>query len=214
MATVRINARIADAIVQRAIHKTQLLVQANDKSISFPYDGDTFYDMLFAPWRAHMDALPSAFFHTYTTIDVVNAGSISTPFKRLHIAPSKFPLSAPLGSDFVIRQAYRGSVDVVLLHSDRWQQIITDVSDWKARHDRLIEGRDKLVRGVKDVLTKHSNLNAAVKTWPALWDLIPENIQDEMRTEKPKGQRAQAERPQLSADLDQMTGILAASKFV
>ena len=66
---------------------------------------------------------------------------------------------------------------------------------------------------VKKVLETFSTLAPALKMWPALWELLPEDAKDRHREvrEKPAATAAKSSAPEV--DLDRLTAITAARRM-
>jgi hypothetical protein len=212
MGTVRISADLKRVVVANAMATYLKRLNMAQGNLKFPYDGPTFYSMLFGEWEKQMEELPKGFFPVRNSIVVRNVSGIVPPTLALSCGMKRFPYDMPsAGRDFVLSMAMRECASVTLLPSERWEPIIKAVHDWKQQHDNLVAERDAFVLGVTKVLDAHATLGAAVKTWPALWELVPENVKERQRSAtKPEKKEAAP----LDIDVDRMTAAVAMSKIL
>jgi hypothetical protein len=62
---------------------------------------------------------------------------------------------------------------------------------------------------VKEVCNTYSTLAPALKAWPPLWDLIPEDVKDKHREIKERIKNEAV----LSVDIGKLTALSTAAKF-
>ena len=213
MGTVRISADLKQHIIRMAALTYIKRIEIAERSLKFPFDGPTLYSMLFGEWEKQMEALPKGFFPVRNAIVIRNVGGIVPPTFTFSCGAKRFPYDMPsTGRDFILSMAHREHASVTLLPSERWEPTIKAVHDWKQQHDNIIAERDAFVLGVTKVLDAHATLGAAVKTWPALWELVPENVKERQRsTAKPEKKKETAP---LDIDVDRMTAAVAMSKIL
>lgn len=217
MATVRITNGLRTHIIiaAKSIHAPK--IQNAQYGVKFPYTGDEFYAMLMDPWQAQIEALPSQFFNMVTKIRIRSVGGVTTADWAVNMSPRRFPKKFPDGHD--VEVAYYVSNDptvivVLKTHAGRWVPLAEKAKELKENYDRALIEADTFVTGVETILDSHSTLNAAVKAWPALWELVPEPAKDAMRSKANAAARAANSKPAVKVDTDRMTAIMAASKIL
>lgn len=212
MGTVRIGVDLKKHIVANAMATYLKRLNMAQNNLKFPYDGPTFYSMLFGEWEKQMEELPKGFFPVRSVIQIRNVGGIVPPSLTLNCGAKRFPYDMPsTGRDFILSMSMREYAFITLLPSERWESIIKAVHDWKQQHDNLVAERDAFIIGVTKVLDAHATLGAAVKTWPALWELVPETVKERQRsTTKPEKKEAAP----LDIDVDRLTAAVAMSKIL
>lgn len=212
MGTVRIGADLKKHITHMATLAYFKRIEIAERSLKFPFDGPTLYSMLFGEWEKQMEELPNGFFPVRDAIQIRSVGGITPPPFTFSCGMKRFPFNLPSnGRDFVLGMAFHMHASVSLLPSERWEPIIKAVHDWKQQHDNIIAERDTFIMGVNRVLDAHATLGAAVKTWPALWELVPENVKERQRsTTKPEKKEATP----LDIDVDRLTAAVAMSKIL
>lgn len=220
MAVVRMSNELQINIITNATKLYKKREKAVTDSFVLPFNGVQLYDELFKPWRTHMDALPPEFFIEAGSMYVRKIGYIYVPENNLPLGMSyKFPRSLPYGCDFQIVSSYHSGNDgyvVVNLQPEpggngRWDKLIADAYTWKRDHDKVISERDKFVTSVREVIGAHTTLNAALKTWPALWELVPDEAKDRVRRTT---ERSKADVKVVDVDINKLTATVAASKML
>lgn len=213
MGTVRIGVDLKQHIIRMATLTYFKRIEIAERSLKFPFDGPTLYSMLFGEWEKQMEALPNGFLPLRPAIQIRNVGGVVPPPFTFSCGVKRFPFNLPsAGRDFVLSMSFTEYASVTLLPSERWEPTIKAVHDWKQQHDNIIAERDAFIIGVTKVLDAHATLGAAVKTWPALWELVPENVKERQRsTTKPEKKKEAAP---LDIDVDRMTAVVAMSKIL
>jgi len=96
----------------------------------------------------------------------------------------------------------------------RWDNIKKEYSEYCLKIHKLEAEQTVFVNGVNDVISAYSTLAPALKAWPALWDLVPEDKKDKhreivVRTKASDTARNLAE----EVDLSKLTGQVTANKL-
>lgn len=216
MAIVRLSQQLKIQISNIAMNVYAKRIEDAHKAFVFPYDGPTLYDMILGEWSDRMLALPMAFFTMRTSIAIRRIGDIapSSDDSMLPLAKAMpFPRAFPTGHDVMLTDLDRRDYALItLLPSPRWDPLIAMAQAWKDNYDAVYKQGSDFSLSVMKVLDAHSSLNAAVKTWPALWELIPDEYKNRMREASPREKKS----ANVAADVDinQLTGIIAASKIL
>lgn len=221
MAVVRMSNELQREIIGRASSIYSKRLDASAASFTLPFTGVQLYDELFKPWRTHMNALPYEFFFEAGSISIRKIGHIYVPANNLPLGASyKFPRGLPKGCDFDLSSSFSTSsgggyaiVNLLTEHggSGRWDKLIADAATWKMDHDKVISERDKFVTSVREVIDAHTTLNAALKTWPALWELVPDEAKGRVRRST---ERSKADAKVVDVDINKLTATVAASKIL
>lgn len=212
MGTVRLGTDLKRAIISTAKNTFTKRIQATENNFKFPFDGAALYSMLFGEWEKKMEELPAGFFPIRQSIHIRSVGGIAPPSGMLTCGPRRFPYDpGSRGHDFVLSMSFREHASVTLMPSERWEPVIQAVHEWKRQHDAAVADRDAFVAGVNKVIEAHATLGAAVKTWPALWELVPEDVKERQRSTT-KAEKKDA--AVLDIDVDRMTAAIAMSKIL
>lgn len=218
MPTVRMTKDITKSAVNRAVSVFNKRFNDMSSAVQFPYSPQGFYSLLVDPYEQQIAALPSSFFIVKNSIEIRSVAGISAvPFRPIDCGAKPFPLAMPKASDviFTANSPFnRNSMQVTILASERWEPLAKIVLDWKTQHDALVVERDEFVRGVNIIMSAHSTVNAAVKAWPALWELLSDDVKVRMRGDGKTAQTPTREKTPVSVDIDRMTAAVALSKIL
>lgn len=215
MTTVRISQQLKFGIISMAkmVYEDRLKVAGSPHIL--PYDAVSFYDMLVEPWRAQIDALPHEFFSSITGIKVMNTGVAG----RLDVEVLKLPHSMAFPKQFpssydvyVSPGIYTYEVRITLRDSPRWQPVLHTFREREGRHSLLTAERDAFVGDIRALLAAHSTINAAVKTCPALRELLPSSVKAELDAPMAVSRRKSASAG--PTNISRITAVLAAKKIL
>jgi hypothetical protein len=217
MAVVRTSRELVHSVLIQAANTYTKRIDTVQDSFSFPYTGHQLYNTLFAPWLDNMRALPDEFFYVRDKIDVRKIGYINMAMPVLPIGtPRKFPKEVPLEEDFFMALSFGGhstSAVVELKDSNRWRPLFDAAVQWRQDLDAVISEKDQFVASVRKVLSAHNTINAALKAWPALWELLPDATKDRIRTPVSRS-KSDSKNVDLGVDVNKLTAIVAASKIL
>jgi len=100
-----------------------------------------------------------------------------------------------------------GSAD---FNDTRWDWLKPEFKEYNRKIFEQESKQRKFLQGVNSIINNYSTLAPALKAWPALWDLIPEEAKERHKkiVEKKKTEVAD-----IGADLDGMTAAVTFSKL-
>lgn len=215
MATVRFSDQLRGEIVSNA--KKLIRSQQAETAEAPKHWGMMIYNGMFSETKDAMNAMPSGYLKTSNDIDISgiqweNGERIDQRMSLDIPSDSRFPNDISDDTHGVRGRwsSYRGGY----LDGDdpRWA---TFIAEFKTYTDVIAEkarARDKFVDGVEQVVKTYSTLAPALKAWPPLWDLLPEEKQ--RRHKEITQKRSKAEAPEIEGvDLDSLTGITIAAKL-
>jgi hypothetical protein len=90
-----------------------------------------------------------------------------------------------------------------------WGEFHADVTAYQQRVAEAVKRREEFVDAVKSICNTYSTLAPALKAWPPLWDLVPEDVKDKHREIK---ERTKTE-VVLDVDIGKLTAMSTAAKF-
>jgi hypothetical protein len=224
MATVRFSTQLQDAIVKRA--QGMFTAQVEAARASLPPDlGERLYDCFFSPdVAAKMRALPDYMLNTKEQLD----------FQGFHSAPEDVWQTSTVKQNtwgftsvavrFAVPQRwpYRFDEHVTGFKASSWGGGTADFTDpryewlkpivkeYTERVFKAVVRRDTFVDGVQKVMQTYSTLAPALKAWPALWDLLPDETKDKHREVK---ERVKKEIDCSLVDLNSLTAAVTLSKI-
>ena len=211
MATVRFSDKLKDTIRTNA--RGLFSAQMDSAEVSFSKQLlDGLYDRMFRDYLPHMNAIPSEFFKTVSAFDIHpyrQAASI-----RYTMNPSRpVPLrDISVAGRFTMNGHY--TVPDVYLNIDNpeWHDIREEYTAWRERVQTVAAKRDEFMTMVDKILEAHVTLAPALKVWPALWELLPEETREKHKEVK-ESRRSRAREELEDVDFGKLTAAVTVSKL-
>lgn len=224
MATVRFSDQLKSTIVSNA---KAMFAQSVDTALkSHPTDwADRMYECFFPPEvKAQMDALPDYMLDTKGVLDFTGFDNAPNDYwqtshctlKTWETTHLSLMYSKPRRMPHKFSTQVTGYKASSWLHSTadfndaRWDWLKPEVKAYTERVFHATEKRDRFVSGVRQVINTYSTLAPALKAWPPLWDLIPEDVRARHREVK---ERTKREVDELSVNLNDMTAAVVLNKM-
>jgi len=207
MATVRFSKDLITMILAIAKQKMQPAVDRAKAATVHPAWGQKIYDKLFGDEQVLLSGVPKHWLKTKDGIKINKIGNVHCDTKLMFSGPMYWPVEFP-------------TIYLATFNSG-WEDTITlrDVEDWaefKAEVEAVNQGvaaatqrQKEFVAMVTKVCNAYSTLAPALKAWPPLWDLIPENVKNRHReiTVREKTETT------LDVDIGKLTAMSTAAKF-
>jgi hypothetical protein len=112
-----------------------------------------------------------------------------------------------------LTQHYSGTTGYIKLSApnDKLNGLVEELQSARDEKRRLTSVQEEYLASVRKVLDSFATLAPALKAWPALWELLPEETKDKHKQvrEKPAARGASA----VDVDLDKLTAITAAHRL-
>lgn len=210
MATVRFSKELIENIERNARAKMQPMIDKAKASRPDDSWAPRIYDILFGDVKPALTAVPSEWlnFTGSVTIDKVAGTRISLEFKfPARVAwPNSFPdnlktLATPTYS------YYNDKLD--LKDHPAWADFKAEVDAYHQRVQSAINRQIEFVSMVRKVVESFSTLAPALKAWPPLWDLIPEDV----KTKHKQIVEREKKETKVEVDLGKLTALSTAAKF-
>jgi hypothetical protein len=208
MATVRFSKELQDAILNNA--RIVFNKQREDADNNRPSDewGDKIYNTLFGEHTAVLNAVPPYFFNMVDKIKVEHIGTLPVNLEFKLNSKRPMPHEFP-DTELAKKSGYYGN-DIHLKDNLTWGEFHADVTRWKQSIKAVEEKRTAFIMQVKKIIEAHATLAPALKVWPPLWDLVPENYKEKHREVK---EREKKEVSLEGVDLSSLTSIVVANKL-
>lgn len=215
MAVVRISDQMKKIVVAAARNTFEKRLDAARASLTLPMTAEDIYSRIYGKWVDQMEALPKEFFN-YTdqfTVERIHGQTYSYTFKLMADMP--MPRGIPEQPHVRTARSY-SSAHFELLDdgSDLWLPLIEAFAAWRDRINAVETERNTFVDGVRHVLNTHTTLAAALRTWPPLWDLIPETYRNKHNEVVPKKDKQQEMALESGIDMDRLTAMAALNKML
>jgi hypothetical protein len=208
MATVRFSKELMDSIVKNARLKMQPAVDRAEQSRPDNSWGQRIYDTLFQDVAPLLAQVPTHWLTTTSDFTVEKVGGLDCDL------PFKFATPQPWPRDFVASELALKSRSYYPNHISlrshlTWGEFHAEVAAYQGRIKAAQERRSEFIAMVKQVIEAYATLAPALKAWPPLWDLIPEDVKNKHR------QVVEREKKEvkLEVDLNKLTAMSTAAKF-
>lgn len=209
MAVVRFSEELKDSIIHNA--KMLFKERLNAATAALPPVGDEIVESVLAPFMERIEALPEAFLY-----------GASDKLSLMSIGSTKYDLAFKLNKSYPIPRSWVETPDgsrfdsgfgmiVKLADVPAYAGIKQQLDDYKAHILDVENQQIAFVAGVKKVIDAYSTLAPALKAWPPLWDLVPEEAKARHRKVV---ERVKEDKSSLDVDLTKLTSTVVASKLV
>jgi hypothetical protein len=205
MATVRFSQELLHAIKRNA--ENQFAAELRDLPDQIPPAiGDRIYDYVMRDYQTHISALPSTLF---ANDDDVRC-KLPSPVDAMRM---NFSTSRPMFLGHTRTNKFTGDRYQWVIHDDgstELENIQRDVVDMVSRRNQTLEKQSNFVASVMNICEAFVTLAPALKAWPPLWDLLPQETKNRHMEVK---ERNKTERSVGGVDLDSLTTIVVANKI-
>jgi len=210
MATVRFSKELQDSIRAGARSKMgPAIKRALESRPDAATWGPRIYDIMFSDVLPILNQVPADWLNTQDAFEVVNVSGIKCPLQFSLGGSRPWPMSVP-NTDKFSKSAHSYRINEVVLkeHPD-WQELKAEVEAYLLRVRAASARQAEFVEMVNKVINAYSTLAPALKAWPPLWDLIPEDVKDRHRkvVERTKGD------VDLDVDFNKLTALSTAAKL-
>jgi hypothetical protein len=207
MATVRFSKELIDRIM--GIAKAKMRPAVNKATEQRPDNawGQRIYDTLFAEVKPLITQLPVGWCKEVKDITITRVGSHQCGLKFDFAAPQPWPVKL-IENNLFKPSSYYGD-DITLKDHLIWGEFHAEVVAYKERVNTAAQREVEFVNSVKTICTTYTTLAPALKAWPPLWDLIPEDVKDKHREIKEREKKEVL----LAVDINKLTAMSVAAKF-
>lgn len=207
MATVKIGKELRENTIKRArglfSTKRAKLEEEFVKNKDYGYH---MYHTIMAPYLPVVAQLPKAFFRQISDFSFSIEG-VTFPYTF----PTKQPWFYELPRNNLIREPGYYSYEVKLQNeAPEWAQYREVAFEYKSKCEATRIQEKHFVEGVEKILDAYSTLAPALKAWPALWDLLSEDVKDK---HKEVVDRRKNDPVQVDVDLSELTSAVVAHKL-
>jgi hypothetical protein len=208
MATVRFSKDLTDDILKNAEAKMAPLLEKALASRP-PQDwSDRIYDVLFGEYRPVLTQLPAWWVGTQKEITIERIGSMSVSLDFTFSQPMPWPIAMP-STPLARKASYYRANELILTDHEAWKELADEVVAYKQRLAAARNQVNEFKTMVKQVIEAYATLAPALKAWPPLWELIPENVKEKHR------QVVEREKKdvKLEVDINKLTAMSVAARL-
>jgi len=207
MATVRFSTELSNTILSSARNKMQPAIDRAEQSRPDNGWGQIIYDTLFVEVKPHIARLPAGWLKTVDKIEIDRVGDHPCNLTFTLATPQPWPHSFIESS--LAKKTRSSYMDGLTLSGGCWDAFQAEVVAFNQRKVDAQKRRAEFVEMVKKIVTAYSTLAPALKAWPPLWDLIPENVRNKHREIKERTKNEVV----LDIDINKLTAMSTAAKF-
>jgi hypothetical protein len=207
MATVRFSKELIDRIEKAARAKMEPAVnRVKEQKLDNAW-GQKIYDTLFLEDKPLIAQVPAAWLRTVENIEISEVGGRHCGMTFTFATPQPWPYQFPDTELARKRSSYGDSI--TLKEHLVWGEFHAEVTAYHQRVQEVAKRRDEFVDMVKKVCNAYTTLAPALKAWPPLWELIPEDVKDKHREIKVREKTEVV----LDVDIGKLTAMSTAAKF-
>lgn len=207
MAKVRFNKELIDRIVKQATAKMEpAVVKARETKLDNSW-GQRIYDILFRDVKPFIAQVPDEWFRYVEQIKISSVGGVPCNMTFSFATPQPWPYQFVETELAKKEQSWNDSID--LKDHLVWGEFYAEVIAYRQRVQEAAKRRDEFVDAVKKLCNTYNTLAPALKAWPPLWELVPEDVKDKHREVKEREKKEVV----LEVDLDKLTALSTAAKF-
>jgi len=207
MATVRFSNELVNEIERNARAKMNpAIARAKEQTLDNAW-GQRIYDILFLEAKPLIAQVPAEWLKTVDKITISRVANSPCDMTFTFATPQPWPHKF-LDTKLAKRDG-SWSDDITLRDDPVWAEFLAEVTTYRERTNVASQRQREFVDMVKKVCGAYTTLAPALKAWPPLWELIPENYKDKHR------QVVEREKKEVKLDVDinKLTALSTAAKF-
>jgi len=207
MATVRFSKKLIERITRNAKVKMEPPVQRAREQRPDASWGQRIYDILFLEAKSFIAQAPAGWLKHVKQIEISEVGGRHCGMTFEFATPQPWPYEF-VESELARKRSSFGD-GLSLKDHLVWGEFHAEVTAYHQRVQDAAKRRDEFVDAVKKICNTYSTLAPALKAWPPLWELVPENVKDKHREVKEREKKEVV----LEVDLGKLTALSTAAKF-
>jgi len=207
MATVRFSKELIEKIIRNARSKMEpAITKAKEQKLDNAW-GQRIYDTIFLEVKPIISQVPAGWFKMVDKICIEQVGDARCGMQFTFATPLPWP--DVFVTTAIAKRDRSYSDGIVLTDEHVWAEFYAEVVAYKQRVSIVKQRQTEFADMVKKVTEAYSTLAPALKAWPPLWELIPEDVKDTHRkiVERTKNDVV------LDVDIGKLTALSTAAKF-
>ena len=207
MATVRFSKELIDRIEKAAKAKMEPAVnRVKEQKVDNAW-GQRIYDTLFLEVKPLIAQVPAGWLRTIENIEISKVAGRHCAMTFTLATPQPWPHQ--FIETELARREYSFSDGIDLKDHLVWGEFHAEVTAYNERIRVALARQTEFVESVKQVINAYTTLAPALKAWPPLWELIPEDVKDKHREIKVREKTEVV----LDVDIGKLTAMSTAAKF-
>lgn len=207
MATVKFGEKLNKSILQNAQKKMQLAVDRAKETRPDNSWGQVIYDTLFGDVQPIIAQLPAGWVKNTKDIEINCVSGRNCGLKFTFAKPVPWPRE--FFATKLAEKTSSWSDSIALTEDPVWNDLRVEVVAYTERVGAAVKRQLEFVDMVKTVINTYGTLAPALKAWPPLWDLIPEDVKDKHKeiVERVKKEVV------LNVDINKLTAMAAFARI-
>ena len=207
MATVRFSKELIEQIERNARNKMSPPIErAKEQKLDNAW-GQKIYDTLFLEAKPLITQLPAGWVKQVEQIEISEVAGRHCGMTFAFATPQPWPHQFP--DTELAKKEYSYNDSIILKDHLVWAEFLAEVTAYRERINAAAKRQSEFVDMVKKVCEAYTTLAPALKAWPLLWELIPENYKDKHRGIKVREKTEVV----LDVDIGKLTALITAAKF-
>ena len=207
MATVRFSKELQDRILNIARNKMEPAVEKAKEQKPDNAWGQKIYDILFADVKPLLVQLPAGWLKMEDRIRINKVADQHCGMEFSFVCHQPWPVEYQETDLAKLDSSWRQ--DVNLKDHPVWQDFLSEVTTYRLRVRAAEARKTEFVESVTKVIRAYSTLAPALKAWPPLWELIPEDVKEKHREVKEREKKEVV----LDVDIGKLTAMSTAAKM-
>lgn len=207
MATVRFSKELIDRIKAAARSKMEPAVTKAEESKPDNAWGQRIYDTLYLEIKSFIAQAPAGWLKTVERIVITRVGDSPCGMRFTFNPPVAWP-NIFVATDIAAKESTY-SDGIVLTDEHVWAEFYAEVVAYNRRVFIAKQRQADFVNMVNKICETYSTLAPALKAWPPLWELIPEDVKNKHREIKERTKNEVV----LDVDIGKLTAMSTAAKF-
>ncbi len=207
MATVRFSKELNTRIEQMARAKMQPAIDKAAAQTLGANWGQRIYDTLFHEVKPIISQVPAGWLKTVRSIEIGRVGNSVCNMNFDFTTPQPWPYVFPSTGLADKNSSYGDAIN--LRDNIVWGEFHAEVEAYHQRVREATRRRNEFIEAVVKICNTYSTLAPALKAWPPLWELIPEDVKNKHREIKERTKNEVV----LDVDIGKLTAMSTAAKF-
>jgi hypothetical protein len=169
--------------------------------------GQIIYDTLFHEVKPIISQVPAGWLKTVRSIEIGRVGNSVCNMTFNFAASQPWPYVFPISGLADKNSSYGDAIN--LRDNIVWGEFHAEVEAYHHRVREATRRRNEFIEAVVKICNTYSTLAPALKAWPPLWELIPEDVKDKHREIKERIKNEVV----LDVDINKLTAMSTAAKF-
>ncbi len=178
MAVVRITDYLKNFVVNKA--GDQFIKAQKAAEALRPEIGQDVYNIVLKEFLKDTENIDSKYFHKVDSLNILvrgaEGGNVDENWGLDGM--QAVPYGLPKGSYKWEVRGYHNTVSTEIKRDPQFDEIYNKVDAWRHALHKAAANKQAAIADVRKILDSFTTLAPALRAWPALWDLLPSDVQE------------------------------------